>query len=79
MSRELEKWLESRDPFDPLPPNLSRHYQHWAQRYPHWWDTLFHHAPARRQLRDKLRQVKKGEIEDDGNWPNHKKPHKYYW
>lgn len=62
-----------------LPTLPSRYFHHWTSRYPHWWDTLFHHSPARRKNRDKLKKVATGQQEDDGNWADHKKPHKYYW
>ena len=79
MSRELDRWLENGGPHHALRPDVDAHYRTWTQRYPHWWDTLYHHAPTRRNNRDKLRKVMKGEAEDDGNWGDHKKPHKYYW
>lgn len=78
MSRELDRWLSDGRPVTALPPDVEAHYKTWTQRYPHWWDTMYHHAPTRRSNRDKLRRVMRGE-EDDGNWRNHKKPHKYYW
>jgi hypothetical protein len=46
---------------------------HWMQNYPGWWDRLFHHAPARRIERDMLRRG------DEDGYPNHRRPHKYYW
>jgi hypothetical protein len=46
---------------------------HWFRSTPSWWNKLFHHKPARREERDKL---VRGETE---NYPDHRKPHKYYW
>jgi hypothetical protein len=46
---------------------------HWMMNYPGWWDTMYHHAPARRAERDMLRN-----LEEDG-YPDHRKPHEYYW
>ena len=49
----------------------------WLQNYPGWWDTMFHHAPARRKERDLLKAAEKGATVTD--WPDHRKPHTYYW
>lgn len=79
MRKALEAWRDAGPNRGPLPPDLEAYYRTWTQRYPHWWDTVHHHAPSRRMNRDKLRKVMKEEAPDDGNWADHKKPHKYYW
>ena len=75
----VEKWLEDWSPNRPITPYPGDDYYNWMSSYPHWWDTMHHHAPARRFNRDKLTKILKEENEDDGNWRDHKKPHKYYW
>lgn len=48
-------------------------------REPSWWHKETTHRPARRDVFQKLHNVLSGREEDDGNWPDHKKPHIYYW
>lgn len=50
---------------------------YWYRSTPSWWNKLHHHKPKRREHRDMLRNVVKGEVEQ--TWPLDKKPHKYYW
>lgn len=50
---------------------------HWLQNYPGWWDTLYHHRPARQKNRKLIHDVSRGDNPTD--WPDHRKPHKYYW
>lgn len=81
MRRAVDEWFKK--PITPREPckleeDAMAHYHHWTSRYPHWWDTLYHHAPARRHNREKLKDVVKG-VEDDGDWRDHRRPHKYYW
>ena len=49
----------------------------WLRNYPGWWDTLMHHAPARRKERDRLTATLKGATVTD--WPDHKRPHSFWW
>jgi ABC-type phosphonate transport system ATPase subunit len=51
---------------------------HWVTQTPSEWVRVMMTAPARREERDKITAVKKGQ-DDDGNWPDRKKPHIYYW
>lgn len=52
---------------------------HVAWSYPHWWDTLHHTRPARADTRTKLHSVMNNPDLDDGNWPDYRKPHVYYF
>jgi hypothetical protein len=53
--------------------------RYWAWREPSSWHHEMTHVPARAELRQKLHAVVSGKAEDDGNFPDHKKPHVYYW
>jgi hypothetical protein len=46
--------------------------------YPKAWDVDFHTRPSRAKQNQWLRLVARG-VEDDGNWPDYRKPHIYYW
>jgi hypothetical protein len=50
---------------------------HWLSRWPRWHDDLHHTRPARRQEKALERQAEQGLEPTD--WPDHKRPHKYYW
>lgn len=54
------------------------HFSSTGGGYPHWWDRLHHTRPARAATRARLQQVLRG-WSDDGNWPDYRKPHIYYW
>lgn len=74
-NQAIKQWLNG-----PLHlPYPGDDFHRWTSSYPHWWDTLHHHAKARRFNRDKLHQVLKDPESDDGNWRDHRKPHIYYW
>lgn len=73
--QQIDEWLKNKDQHFPSDPDG----YYWASHYPHWWDTMYHHAPARRFNREKLHRVMKEGEEDDGDWRDHRKPHKYYW
>lgn len=51
----------------------------WTAREPSWWHQETTHQPARADAKAKMHNVLSGRDEDDGNWPDHKKPHVYYW
>lgn len=52
----------------------------WASSYPAWWDRVFHNRPARAKSNQLIRLVMR-EIRDPDDlvWPDHRKPHIYYW
>lgn len=74
MSRTYRDTRAAKRKRDMAPPD-----RHWAQREPSWWHQLHTHKPARRTLSAKLHNVVTEREEDDGNWPDHRKPHVYYW
>jgi hypothetical protein len=49
----------------------------WMQRVPRWWNDLYHTRPARRA--EKALEHKATRGEEPTEWPDHKRPHKYYW
>lgn len=51
----------------------------WVWREPSWWHQETTHQPARRVTAEKLHNVRTGYADDDGNWPDNRKPHVYYW
>jgi hypothetical protein len=51
----------------------------WVWRTPSHWTHDMMIVPARAEQRQKMHEVMSGKSEDDGNWPNLKKPHVYYW
>ena len=56
---------------------LARWDWHWLSQWPRWWDDLFHTRPARRKEKARLLETLKGGEPVD--WPDHKRPHKYWW
>jgi len=51
----------------------------WMWRTPWSWRHGMMIVPARAEQRQKLHEVVTGKSEDDGNFPDLKKPHVYYW
>jgi hypothetical protein len=50
---------------------------HWLSSWPAWWDDMFHTRPSRRKESTLLHDAKRGGEPTD--WPDHRKPHKYFW
>lgn len=49
-------------------------------RWPAWWDRLFHTRPKRVATKRLERAILRGADPDDLAWPlNSRKPHIYYW
>ncbi len=51
----------------------------WLENWPRWHDNLYHTRPARRRTKALELDVVKGVDPDNLNWPDGRKPHKYYW
>ena len=63
--------------------------------YPREWDRVMHTRPSRNQQARELRRIaaanrylsvggvcdpnSAGYVEDDGDWPDYRRPHQYYW
>lgn len=45
----------------------------WLRNEPKWWQKMTNHVPSRRKERDMLHRL------EEENYPDRKKPHKYYW
>jgi hypothetical protein len=78
LNKRLYKEWRSHPITSPAPKPIGPYFN-WVRSYPHDHDTLYHHAPARRFNRDKLKRVADDPEADDGNWRDHKRPHVYYW
>jgi hypothetical protein len=52
---------------------------HWLSECPWRWRHQMMTVPARAEQRQKLHEIVAGKSEDDGNFPDHRKPHVYYW
>ena len=50
---------------------------HWLNQWPRWWDDLMHTRPARRKEKALEHEATLGGEPTD--WPDHKKPHRYWW
>ena len=51
--------------------------RYWLEQWPRWWDDLMHTRPARAKERRLEHKATRGEEPTD--WPDHRKPHKYWW
>lgn len=48
--------------------------------YPAWWDRLFHTRPARSKAKRLAADIRASRRDPDNTcWPDHRKPHIYYW
>ena len=54
-------------------------YCRWPQQEPSWWHSMTTHTPARAKERQLLHKRKRDPESEDGNWPDRRKPHLYYW
>lgn len=56
---------------------LAKYDWRWMSSWPKWWDKLYHTRPSRRKEKALLHDALRGD--DPVDWPDGRKPHKYYW
>jgi hypothetical protein len=53
-------------------------WQRWLEETPRWWRKMMNIRPSRRKQARRLNDIVAG-VEDDGDWPDFRRPREYYW